>query len=111
MLTLANAAGDYDVEAIAVVGFSFADPEGASQIVAPCGSCRQLMAEAAQLAGTELRVLCCNAELTAITVSTISELLPGAFGPRNLGLDREWPSLREGLQARVRQLIALRQKR
>jgi cytidine deaminase len=108
---LANAAGDYNVQAVAVVGFNFTGPEGASQVVAPCGSCRQLMAEAAQLAGTELRVLCCNVELTTITVSTISELLPGAFGPRDLGLDREWPRLRERLQTRVGQLIALRRKR
>jgi cytidine deaminase len=110
-LTAANAAGDFDVEAIAVVGFKFTDPKGASQIVTPCGSCRQLMAEFTQLTGRDLRVLCCNGDLTAIAVSTISELLPGAFGPQNLGLAQQWPSLREALRARVKQLIALRQKR
>jgi hypothetical protein len=69
------------------------------------------MAEVAQLTGTDLRVLCCSGELNAIALSTISELLPGAFGPRNFGPDRQWPSLREALQARVKQLIALRLKR
>ena len=94
-----------------MVGFRFTDPKGASQIVTPCGSCRQLMAEFAQVTGSDLRVLYCNGDLTAIAVSTISELLPGAFGPQNLGLAQQWPSLRELLQARVKQLIALRQKR
>jgi cytidine deaminase len=94
-----------------VVGLKFTDAKGASQIVTPCGSCRQLMAEFAQLTGSDLRVLYCNGDLTAIAVSTISELLPGAFGPQNLGLAQQWPSLRELLQARVKQLIALRQKR
>jgi cytidine deaminase len=93
-----------------VVGIKFMDPKGAAQIVTPCGSCRQLMAEFAQLGGTDLRVLSCNGDLTAIVVSTVSELLPGAFGPQNLGLSHQWPNLRERLRERVRQLTALRQK-
>jgi cytidine deaminase len=110
-LTVANAAGDLDVETIAVTGLAFKDPAGASPIVTPCGSCRQLIAEAAQLSKTDVRVLCCNGKLSSIVLSTISELLPEAFGPQNLGLARQWPSLRADLQARLRQLIEHRQKR
>jgi cytidine deaminase len=99
------------VEAIAVVGLAFKDPIGASRVVMPCGSCRQLITEAAQLAKTDVRVLCCNGELSSITVSTISALLPDAFGPQNLGLTQEWPTLREQMQTRIKQLIELRQKR
>ena len=110
-LTLANAAGDLDVEAIAVVGLNFKDPAGALRVVAPCGSCRQLIAEAAQLAASDVRVLCCNGDLSSIVAWSISELLPAAFGPRNLGLADRWPSLRKELQIRIKQLIELRRKR
>jgi cytidine deaminase len=110
-LTLANSAGDFDVEAIAVVGHKFKDAPDASQVVTPCGRCRQLITEAAQLAQRpELRVICCNGELTDIVEFPISELLPEAFGPHNLGLVDRWPILRDELQARVRQLIGLRSR-
>ena len=94
-LTLANAAGDFDVKAIAVVGFALKDPVGASRVLAPCGSCHQLIAEAAQLINSDVRVLCCNGDLSSIVASSISELLPEAFGPQNLGRAQHWPSLRE----------------
>jgi cytidine deaminase len=94
-----------------VVGFAFKDPVGASRVVAPCGSCRQLIAEAAQLTNRDVRVLCCNGELSLIVASSISKLLPEAFGPQNLGRAQQWPSLREELQARVKELIEMRQKR
>src|SRR5437763_5828724 len=39
-LSLANSAGDPEIDAIAVVGFKFTDrAAGASLLVAPCGSC------------------------------------------------------------------------
>jgi cytidine deaminase len=110
-LNAANAAGDFAVAAVAVVGFSFTDPSGASRIVAPCGSCRQLILEAAQISQIDVRVLCCNGELSSIAMSTISELLPQAFGPATLGVIHQWPKLRVELEARVKQLIDLRQKR
>jgi len=84
---------------------------GASRVVTPCGSCRQLIAEAAQLANSDVRVLCCNGELSRIVVSKISELLPNAFGPENLGVSRQWPALREKVGARVAELTANRKRR
>ena len=109
-LVRANSAGDLEIEAIAVVGFNFTDPNGASRVVAPCGSCRQLIAEAAQLANNDVRVLCCSGELSNIVVSRISELLPSAFGPENLGAKQEWPALREQLRVRVAELTAVRKR-
>ena len=110
-LSLANSAGDPDIDAIAVVGFNFTDgAAGASRVVSPCGSCRQLIAEAAQRASGNVRVICCNGELTSIATWTIAELLPDAFGPENLTVGRQWPALREELRARVEQLIATRKK-
>jgi cytidine deaminase len=109
-LVLANSAGDLEIETIAVVGFNFTDPDGASRVVAPCGACRQLIAEAAQLANSDMRVLCCSGELSKIVVSRISELLPSAFGPDNLGAKQQWPALREQLRARAAELTALRKR-
>ena len=110
-LSVANSAGDPDIDAIAVVGFNFADgAAGASRVVAPCGSCRQVIAEAAQRASCNVRVICCNGELSSITVWTIAELLPHAFGPENLAVNRRWPALQEELRACVRRLIAIRKK-
>jgi cytidine deaminase len=109
-LALANAAGDFAVETIAVVGCNFKDPAGASRVVAPCGSCRQVIAEAAQVTNSDVRVLCCNGELSSIVEAPISELLPDAFGPQNLGLTEEWTTLREELEACVKQLIDRRQQ-
>jgi cytidine deaminase len=111
-LSLANSAGEPEIGAIAVVGFNFTDTAaGASRVVAPCGSCRQLIAEAAQRANGNVRVICCNGELSSIAVWTIAELLPNAFGPENLTASRQWPALREELRACVRRLIAIRKTR
>lgn len=110
-LSLANSMGDPEIEAIAVVGFDFMHPADASQVVAPCGSCRQLIAEAAQRANNNIRVICCNARLNSIFISTISELLPNAFGPETLRVRQQWPELHRELRASVERLIATRKKR
>src|SRR5882757_7636891 len=53
-ITKANSAPDYNIEAIAVVGHKFSDPQDASQVVTPCGRCRQLIFEASQIAKTDI---------------------------------------------------------
>jgi cytidine deaminase len=107
-LSVANAAADFTAEAIAVVGFDIRNAGGASQVVTPCGSCRQIIAEAARLGESEVRVLCCNGDLSSIIVSSITELLPSAFGPSHLGATAQWRLLHAELQARVERLIARR---
>ena len=109
-LTRANAENDFDIEVIAVVGHKFTDPVDVFQVVTPCGRCRQMIAEAAQLAKRDVRVLSCNGELTKIVEATISELLPEAFGPANLGVADTWPKLRGELRARTERVIALLRK-
>jgi cytidine deaminase len=86
-ITAANSAGDFEVEAIAVVGYKFLPQPLVSSIVTPCGRCRQIILEASHVAGTDIRVLCCNSDLTEIRAYAISELLPEGFGPHNLGVD------------------------
>jgi cytidine deaminase len=50
--------------------------------VTPCGRCRQVLNELAQLGGTDPVVLCIGAERT--DELSLAELLPRAFGPASL---------------------------
>ena len=103
----ANSAADYSIEAIAIVGHKFTDPNDATQVVTPCGRCRQLIFEASQIANTDVQVFSCSGDLVQIREAAISELLPEAFGPKNLGLAKTWPPLREKLARSVADLQQL----
>jgi cytidine deaminase len=87
----ANVAGAFDrLEAIAVIGFSFHPHEDCSQIVTPCGRCRQLIYEASELSkisgqSKDIDVFVCSGDLTKIEQWSIAEMLPRAFGPNTLG--------------------------
>jgi cytidine deaminase len=96
-ITAANSSGQYDLEAIAVVGYKFIEPNEYSEVVAPCGRCRQLILEAAQISNIDITVFSCSGDLKRILRSTISELLPNAFGPKNLGLNSTWADKRRRL--------------
>lgn len=54
--------------------------------VRPCGRCRQVLNEAAQMGGRDLAVHCAGAEGDAVASYALSELLPDAFGPADLGI-------------------------
>lgn len=62
--------------AVAVTG------DGAD-IVTPCGRCRQVLHELADLGGSDPVVWCVGAE--DVAEMRLSELLPRAFGPGHLG--------------------------
>lgn len=51
----------------------------------PCGRCRQVLTEAAQLAGVDLLVHCASADGKRQETHKLSALLPLAFGPADLG--------------------------
>lgn len=86
-LTAANTSGEFDsIEAIAVVGFGFFPKMHLSEVVTPCGRCRQLISESAQLSGIDIDVFACSGDLKQIEHYKISELLPQAFGPQSLHL-------------------------
>ena len=51
--------------------------------VTPCGRCRQVLNEIAQLGGTDPLVLCIGYK--TVHETTLAALLPRAFGPKNLG--------------------------
>lgn len=86
-ITAANTSGEFDrLEAIAIVGFGFFPKTHVSEVVTPCGRCRQLISESAQLSGIDIEVFACSGDLERIEQYRISELLPGAFGPQSLQL-------------------------
>jgi cytidine deaminase len=66
--------------AVAVTGGAPGQP-GAGMTVTPCGRCRQVLNEVAQLGGTDPVIWCDGAEALETRLST---LLPHAFGPANL---------------------------
>ena len=77
-----------DVAAIGVIGGAL-DADGrptGTATVSPCGRCRQVINEAAQMSGIDLPVLCGAAQGHAVRRYTLSELLPDSFGPADLGL-------------------------
>ena len=88
-IATASAAGRLrDIVAIGVIGGAM-DAEGratGTSPVSPCGRCRQVINEAAQMGGRDLPVHCGAAEGDAIRTYTVSELLPDAFGPADLGI-------------------------
>jgi cytidine deaminase len=72
-----------EVVAIGVVGGRIGQADAAP--VHPCGRCRQVINEAAQLSGTDVAVFCAGASGDAVARYRLSELLPAAFGPADLG--------------------------
>ena len=82
-VALAKAANDGlldQVREVAVIGLASPTP------VHPCGRCRQMLNEAAQLARTDLIVHCASADLSVVERHRLSDLLPFPFGPADLGL-------------------------
>ena len=67
------------VARIAVVGgFTDAGDEP-GEAVMPCGGCRQAIAEAAQLSGRNIAVICHDHRGRSATATDIAALLPSAF--------------------------------
>ena len=72
--------------AVAVIGGApdaSGEATAGAEPVSPCGRCRQILNEIAQLGGTDPLVLCIGVDKTVET--TLSALLPMAFGPASLG--------------------------
>ena len=77
-----------DVVAVGVIGGTMDEAGRATGItpVRPCGRCRQVLNEAAQMGGRDLAVHCGAAEGDLIESYRLTDLLPDAFGPADLGI-------------------------
>lgn len=78
----------HEVEAVAVVGgmIDATGGIGGDTVVTPCGRCRQILNEAEQMTGRTLAIYCAAAQGDAVAEHSLSELLPHAFGPADLGI-------------------------
>jgi cytidine deaminase len=76
-----------DVAEVAVIGGAITqDGLAGTSPVSPCGRCRQVLNEAAQLGGRDLLIHCASGDGAAVASYRLSELLPHAFGPADLGV-------------------------
>ena len=78
----ANAQGVRNFRAIAVIAKSENGPTKTP--TAPCGECRQVLAEFATLAGHDIEVILSNTDKSNIVVTSVKALLPLGFGPDDL---------------------------
>jgi cytidine deaminase len=72
--------------AVAVIGGAADSAGDAGMTVTPCGRCRQVLNELAQLGGTDPVIWCGGGGDGAVLELRLSALLPHAFGPANLGI-------------------------
>lgn len=83
---IANEGWIGELVAVAIVG---GRPEGdalrGGEPVHPCGRCRQILNEAAEQSNTDIDVHCASGDGAAVASYKLSELLPAAFGPKDLG--------------------------
>ena len=87
-IATANAQGKLrQIKEIAVIGGKLIDGRITGvEPVRPCGRCRQVINEAGGLSGTDIIVHCASADGSAVEHHKLSDLLPHAFGPADLGL-------------------------
>lgn len=86
-LAAANNAGRLrEVVAIGVIGGAISPGGGLTGAapVRPCGRCRQMLHEAAQIGGRDIAIFCASGDGTIMERFSLSELLPHAFGPRDV---------------------------
>ena len=70
------------IVAIAVAGGPVGKIAAGEITITPCGRCRQIIKEVADLTGRDLPVYCAKAD--GYDTYTLSELLPHGFGPASL---------------------------
>ncbi|PAL20711.1 cytidine deaminase [Sphingopyxis sp. GW247-27LB] len=87
---IAKIANEGWIDRLAAVAIIGGRPDGealiGSEPVHPCGRCRQILNEAAERSKTDIAVHCASGDGAAIRSYRLSELLPAAFGPKDLGL-------------------------
>jgi cytidine deaminase len=100
-LTCWNAAGRPPIKTIAIAGLKFWPIVDRTAVVTPCGGCRQWLFEAALSSQSDLRVLCCNGDLTQVESFAIAELLPGAFKLAEDSPFENWAAMKRRLIATI----------
>lgn len=81
----ANAMGIRKFKGIAVIGRG--EKFDTTEVTAPCGSCRQVLYEIAQISDCDLEVILSTTKKDKIVLTSIKEIFPLGFGPNNVGVD------------------------
>lgn len=81
----ANTAGERNYKAMAVIGGG--EKFDCNEPITPCGRCRQIISDFAQVSDYDIKIICCNTKKDKIILTKISELLPLAFGPKDVKTD------------------------
>lgn len=82
-LVRANAEGRRAFRGIAIIGRG-QDPPAEPSVTGPCGACRQMLYEFAELAGNDPWVVLSTPGREQLEVTSVRALLPFGFGPGNL---------------------------
>lgn len=84
-IAAANAQGRLrEIAAIAITGGAMG--AAGTDVITPCGRCRQILKEAQDMGGHEIAILCAAPQGDAVKRFDLDSLLPEAFGPANLGI-------------------------
>lgn len=84
-ISAASMQGHWKYEAMAIITRG---EEFDTQIpTSSCGHCRQLLKEAMDRSGADIEMIFSTTKKDKIRIVNVSELLPDAFGPADLGID------------------------
>ncbi len=81
----AVAEGYRGFDKLAVIGKG--ENHDVEDVTGPCGACRQVIYEFSQLSESPIEVIMSNTKMDKVDVATIDELVPIAFGPRDVGVN------------------------
>jgi len=79
------------IRRVAIVGHPIGSNQQPQLETPPCGRCRQVMAEVAQVADYDLEVWFASFDLKTVRGMRISQLLPHSYGSRDLARELRWP--------------------
>ncbi|MBV8080840.1 MAG: cytidine deaminase [Actinobacteria bacterium] len=83
-LVRANAEGHRAFHGVAVIARGPVDEEAAAKVTGPCGACRQILLEFADIGGNDPWVVLASPDKRTIEVTSVRALVPYPFGPANL---------------------------
>lgn len=75
-----NAGRLQDIQAIAIAAVGELEAAVTGEFIAPCGRCRQILAEAVSICGHDIAVLMLSRDGLRVRTTTARALLPLAFG-------------------------------
>jgi cytidine deaminase len=83
----ANAEGKRAFDGVAIIGRGKDPAAAGAKPTGPCGICRQVLYEMAEVGENDPWVVIASPDKSEIVITTVRDLLPYGFGPSNLGLD------------------------